>query len=340
MFSLPTLMLLFLIYVRIKVFGYYVPRIARIFQEKPLFIVPRGQPRPEAESVRFRSTDGLTLNGCYYKGEGDRRGVILFGLEFGSDCWSCWSYCERLVANGFDVFAFETRNQGKSDSVPDYEPLQWVTDAEVRDTEAAVAYLKKRPDADPRGIGLFGISKGAGAGVLVAAQDPYIRCCVTDGMFATATTLYPYMLQWFTIYNTYYPPVLIPDSALRMAARCSLRYVERERGCRFPYLEKAMPRLVPRPILMIHGGQDTYIKPEMARALYDLAGEPKEFWLVEKAKHNQALSVAGEMYHQRVLRFFEKYLAEDTTSPFLAENDKGTEATRQDAMSCEPALGH
>jgi fermentation-respiration switch protein FrsA (DUF1100 family) len=67
-----------------------------------------------------------------------------------------------------------------------------------------------------------------------------------------------------------------------------------------------MPR---RPLLMIHGGADTYIKPEMARALYELAPGPKEFWLVEGAKHNQALQLAPEEYHQRVLAFFNRHLA-------------------------------
>src|SRR5262245_53111354 len=113
MCSTPVLAVLFVLYVRTKVLGYYVPRIARIFQEKPLFIVQRGQHRTEADIVRFRTADGLTLRGCYFKGQGRRRGVILFGLEFGSDCWSCWSYCERLVAAGFDVFTYEPRNQGE-----------------------------------------------------------------------------------------------------------------------------------------------------------------------------------------------------------------------------------
>ena len=56
---------------------------------------------------------------------------------------------------------------------------------------------------------------------------------------------------------------------------------------------------------MIHGEGDTYIKPEMAKALFERARGPKELWIVPKAKHNQALSVAGDEYHRarrRVLR--------------------------------------
>jgi pimeloyl-ACP methyl ester carboxylesterase len=304
---------LFLILLYIYLRWKYLPFIVRIFQEKPLFVIPRGQPSPEAESVRFPTSEGLMLSGCYLRTARPRRGVILFGLEFGSDCWSCRAYCEHLVASGFDVFAFESRNQGSSDRLAGYEPLQWVTDYEVRDVQAALAYLKGRPDADPRGVGLFGISKGASAGLITASDDPYVRCFVTDGMFATFTTLVPYMRQWVRIYNqNYAAQELIPMWLYRNFGLAGMGQIERERRCRFPHLEKHLPRLAPRPLLMIHGQADTYIKPDMAGRLYESAQEPKEFWLVEGAKHNQALQVAGEEYRQRVLRFFEQHLAELT----------------------------
>ncbi len=101
----------------------YLHFLIRIFQEKPLFIIPRGQPLAEAERVRFPTSDGLTLTGCYLRSKQPRRGVILFGLEFGSNCWSCRSYCEHLLESGFDVFAFESRNQGTSDCMPGYDPF-------------------------------------------------------------------------------------------------------------------------------------------------------------------------------------------------------------------------
>ena len=110
-------------------------------------------------------------------------------------------YCEHLVASGYRRVRLRVAQPGRQRRQPGYEPLQWVTDFEVRDAQAALAYLKGRPDADPRGVGFFGISKGAGAGLLAAGRDPYVRCFVTDGVFATYTTLVPYMRQWFRIYN-------------------------------------------------------------------------------------------------------------------------------------------
>jgi hypothetical protein len=106
-----------------------------------------------------------------------------------------------------------------------------------------------------------------------------------------------------------------------------IRRTQRERRCRFPHLERYLPCLAPRPLLMIHGMSDTYIKPEMTTRLFTFAREPKELWLVENAKHNYALQVAGEEYRQRVLRFFETHLAEKTTTTTNNTNNTNKEET-------------
>jgi dipeptidyl aminopeptidase/acylaminoacyl peptidase len=292
----------------------YTPQIVRIFEEKPLFIIPRGKPADGAEEVRILTADDLELSGCYLRTPApERRGVILFGLEFGSNRWSCVSYCEQLLAAGYDVFAFEPRGQGDSDVQPGYEPLQWVTDHDVKDVQAALAYLKRRPDADPRGIGLFGISKGGTAGLIAAATDPYVRCFATDGIFATFPTMVPYMRKWIKIYSKqpHYRLLqwLLPSWFYEWVARSCIALHQQQRACRYLDLEKVMGRLAPRPLLMIHGGADTYIKPEMAEELFARARKPKEFWLVEGAKHNQAIQLAGAEYHRRLIEFFEAHLA-------------------------------
>jgi dipeptidyl aminopeptidase/acylaminoacyl peptidase len=300
----------------------YLDYLVRIFTEKPLFIIPRGEAVTDAEEVTFANADGQRLRGCYLRtSAAERQGVILFGLEFGSTRWASVPYCQFLRAAGFDVFSFEPRSQGESDRQDGYEPLQWVTTYEVRDCQAALAYLRGRPDADPRGIGLFGISKGGGAGLLAATGDSYVRCCVTDGVFAIHTTMLPYMRKWITIYsNRKLIQVLLPDWYYSLVASTALRRVQRERHCRFPHLERRIHRLAPRPLLMIHGGADTYIKPEMAQALFERARGPKELWLVEGAKHNQAFHLANGDYQGRVLAFFEKYLGTRLPAPSPAVN--------------------
>jgi fermentation-respiration switch protein FrsA (DUF1100 family) len=47
----------------------------------------------------------------------------------------------------------------------------------------------------------------------------------------------------------------------------------------------------------------------MARRLFNMAREPKEFWLIPGANHNQGPHVAGQEYSRRVREFFDKYLA-------------------------------
>jgi pimeloyl-ACP methyl ester carboxylesterase len=305
----------------------YLHWMVRIFQERPLFIIPRGKPIADAEDVRFFTDDGLQLAGCYLRARTDRRGVILFGLEYGSNRWSCLPYCENLLEDGYDVFAFELRGQGDSDIQPGYDPMQWVTSFEVLDARAAVKYLKGRPDADPAGIGFFGISRGAGAGLEAAALDPYVRCFVTDGVFATYTTFVPYMRHWYRIYQPSSRQGLMPSWYYGMHGLLALHWVEKERKCRFVHLERALRRLAGRPLLMIHGGDDTYIKPETTRMLFEIAREPKELWIVEGAKHNQALQLNTEEYRRRVLGFFNAHLgkkrASAAESPALAGNHSG-----------------
>lgn len=315
--SVPLGMALWLVGLYYYLSWRYLHFVLRIIQERPLFVIPRGQPVPGAEEVTFPTTNGLTLRGCYLRTSAKRRrGVVLFGLEFGSNRWSCVAYCERLLENGYDIFTFEPRNQGDSDSLPGYEPLQWVSEYEVGDARAALAYLKQRLDADPRGIGFFGISKGGGAGLTAAATDPAVRCVVTDGIFATYSTVLPYMRKWYAIYNNHYIiHGLVPLWYYGLIGLRAVRRLERERHCRFPHLERVIGKLAPRPLLMIHGGADTYIKPDMAEAVFACARQPKEFWMVDGAKHNQALHVAREEYQRRVLEFFDEHLAEKAPPP-------------------------
>ena len=310
LFSVVALVLLHW-YLRI----YYSPIVERIFQEPPIFLVPRGEPGPDAEDVAFPTSNGLKLRGCYLKSRMPlRKGVILFGLEYGSNRWSCSPYCNHLLDAGYDVFAFEPRNQGDSDREPGFETLQWHTDRDLRDARAAVDYLKSRPDADPRGIGFFGISKGAGAGILAAQHDPYIRCAVTDGMFAAYTTTLPYMRHFMTIYNKhYFIQGLLPLWYYGLLAKVAIRRVGDQRGVTYLHLEPAL-RQFRRPLLMIHGGQDNYIRPDMALELFGYAKPPKDFWLIAKANHNRGLEVAGDEYRHRVREFFDRHLGDSTVA--------------------------
>ncbi len=289
----------------------YVEHVLRIFVEKPIFVIPRGERPTDAEDVEFKSRDGFTLRAGYLRTPvPKRKGVIWFGLEYGANRWSCMSYVAHLLDAGYDVFTAELRNQGDSDADPTYEPLQWVTDKDVADCQSAIDYLKKRPDVDQRGVGFYGISKGGGAGIVAAASDPFVRCAITDGAFGTYSVLVPYMRYWFSIYNTHYMlHGMLKPWYYGLVGKDGLKMVGKERGVTYVKVEAAARKFGQRPWLIIHGEKDSYIRPSMAKALYDAAREPKDFWLVPGARHNQALEVAGEEYTRRVREFFDEYLA-------------------------------
>jgi pimeloyl-ACP methyl ester carboxylesterase len=305
--SLATL-LVFVVYLIVR----YTPIIGRIFEEKPMFLPLRVAPRPEGEGVRFRSADGLDLVGTYLPARSHRRaGVLVFCHEFLSDRWSYHPYCDGLRDLGFDLFTFDFRNHGVSASDRVYQPLQWVSDHEVRDLEAALDYLRSRDDRDPAGFGLYGISRGGGAAMVVAAGQPDVWGVITDGAFPTTGTMMPYILRWAQIFVTNrviyallrnYAPYTI-FGLLGWVAR---RRAERRLSCRFPSIEKAVARLSPRPLLMIHGGKDAYIGPDIARRLFDRAGEPKDLWIVPKAKHNRCREVESSAYNDRIEEFFRR----------------------------------
>jgi pimeloyl-ACP methyl ester carboxylesterase len=299
--------------------------IVRIFEERPLFIIPRGTPVEGAECVDIPGANGLKIKGTYIRHyAGERKGVILFGLEFGSDRWASHTYCEGLLQAGYDIFTYEPRNQGESDRDATYEPLQWVTDRDVADLRSAIRYLHSRPDRDPFGIGVFGVSKGGSLALIAAAEDPLVRCVSTDGAFATYTTMIPFMRRWVNIYvRNRNSRAWVPDWFYGLLGLSAIREVERKRQVNFESVERAARRMR-QPLLMIHGGGDTYIKPEMAEAVFKIATKcsPRELWIVDKAKHNQAIQLAGDDYHTRLVEFFDRHLANAGVAGTVAATKK------------------
>jgi uncharacterized protein len=310
----------------------YTPMIDRGFEEKPMFLPLRLAPRDDGEEVRFTTSDGLELAGSYLRARsGSRAGVLVFCHEFLSDRWSYEAYADALRDLGFDIFTFDFRNHGASPSDPVFKPLQWVTDHEVRDLEAALAHLRSRPDHDPAGFVLCGISRGGGTALVVAARQPDVWGLITDGAFPTTGTMISYILRWAEIFvKSRVLYAILRDYAPRdtfpLLGWVGQRRAERRLSCRFPNIEKAAAQLSPRPWLMIHGAKDAYIGPEIAQRLWAEAGEPKELWIVPGAKHNRCREVDPVGYAGRVESFLARY-APRGLPPGDVKADSGSQAT-------------
>jgi fermentation-respiration switch protein FrsA (DUF1100 family) len=67
----------------------------------------------------------------------------------------------------------------------------------------------------------------------------------------------------------------------------------------------------PVPLLIIHGGKDDKIGPEVGRQLYAAAAEPKELLWFDEAGHVNFEEYYPEEYRAGLLAFFGKNLLEE-----------------------------
>jgi carboxymethylenebutenolidase len=156
---------------------------------------PQGSPPPEAQLVTFRAADGAQLHGFIYlpPGPGPYPAVL---WNHGSEKWPGWQpgLAAFYRANGFAFFIPHRRGQGQSSDagpyIMDRQPstLQVVTNGAAsgrtiialheeaaRDVEAALAWLRARPDIDPRRIFMSGVSFGGIQTLLAAERDTGVR---------------------------------------------------------------------------------------------------------------------------------------------------------------------
>lgn len=289
---------------------WYVPAIIRVFGETPWLQPRQFHPVEGAEECQITTADGLVLRANYLKTKArTRKGVVVFAHELGGNRWGAVGYTGPLCEHGFDIFTFDFRNHGTSDALPNYEPMPWLTAYETADLQAAVNYVCSRPDADPRGIGLFGVSRGGNAVLCIAATDPRVRAVVTDGAFPIDAMLKHFIRRFMRIF------VRIPFVADYLPDMCLFSYYQWakfllgvRRRCRFVNVEQACRR-VRQPVFMIHGERDMYIPMKMAETLrHSLSGRSK-LWIVPGVKHNGAVAAMEEVYYRRISRFFQRHLS-------------------------------
>lgn len=280
----------------------------------PLAMGPRDFERIEGERVTFRAFDNLNLCGMFLYGNhgGRPRGMVIFAHEYSSDMYSCARYCRPLLAAGYDVFTFDFRGHGESSGEPGYHPRQWATEREVNDMLGAIAYVEDwlQRQGRPVELGLFGISRGAGAAILASQHNPAIKVLVTDGVFSSDATLEHLMKRWAYIFAKVrfvyenHPPQFWAFLRWLLFREC-----KRKLRCTFPSVKKALKRMPgPMPMLFIHGERDSYIPVEQSHLLHALAPGPKSLWVVPGAKHNQSVVIRPEYYAARTVAFFDQYL--------------------------------
>lgn len=63
-----------------------------------------------------------------------------------------------------------------------------------------------------------------------------------------------------------------------------------------------------KPMLFIHGDNDTFVPTWMVYPLYEAKPQPKALWIAHGSKHADAYGDYKEEYTHRVVEFVEKYM--------------------------------
>ncbi|MEK6239104.1 MAG: alpha/beta hydrolase [Planctomycetales bacterium] len=289
----------------------YLPICARVFTEIPWMKAKAEPPLDPAEECEFTTEDGVTLRGSYLATPAAQRlGTVVYCHELTGDRWGAVPYLESVWREGFDVFAFDFRNHGASDSVPDYLPLPYTTEYELLDVKAAVDFVAERQNGSDSKLALMGVSRGGTTALSWAARDARIHAVVTDGAFPLVPTLNCYLRRYCRIF-TFLGPIVdwLPEWWASWHMGWTVRHVQRVRTLQFVRLEW-MVHQIQQPVMMVHGARDNYIPLSAAETISRKLRNLKEMWVVPKAKHNRAIYVAGDEYLPKLAAFLRENLAE------------------------------
>ena len=178
-------------------------------------------------------SDGLTLAGWYAPSR-NRAAVIVFPGRVGPV-----AHARMLTRHGYGVLMLDRRGEGESDG--DYNARGWGGEP---DLEAAIAYLARRPDVDAERIGGLGLSVGGELLLQTAARDRRLRAVVSEGAG--------------------HPVPERPDADPGRPQGAALALADDHETAAGvvlanrrppPGLVDAIPRIAPRPVLLISAGR-------------------------------------------------------------------------------------
>jgi fermentation-respiration switch protein FrsA (DUF1100 family) len=256
------------------------------------------QPRPEAfglayEDVSFVTEDGVGLKGWFIPPSGPERAALIVNPGHGDHRGKAITATAMLASHGYGVLSFDWRAVGESGG-----DFATVGLDETLDVAAAVDWLARRPEVDPRRIG--GLSRSAGAAALIraAADDPRIAAVVAETTFSTLEDMVRTGVEAKTGLPAFpFAPLIV-------------RFSEWETGRRIADNRPVdvIGRISSRPVLIIRGGRDIWVPADNADKLYAAAGDPKELWDAPEAEHAVVEKAYPEEYEQRLVAFFDRYL--------------------------------
>ncbi|MDR1463234.1 MAG: alpha/beta hydrolase [Azoarcus sp.] len=232
------------------------------------------------ENVYFSSADGTRLHGWFIPALGETRGVILHVHGNAGKLQDHLHGILWLPQEHYAVFTFDYRGYGLSD---DKDPTPKDL---MEDTQAAITYLKNRPEPGAQKPLILAKSIGGNNAVAAVANGSgdSIAGIVLDATF------YSYK----SIANDKFPGAgfLVSD---QYSASQFIR------------------QLAPIPLFFLHGDRDSVIPWQHSQKLFKAAGYPKQIRIIPNAGHLSALDDPD--IQKEVLKFFTDSLHGEKSVP-------------------------
>lgn len=231
----------------------------------------------KAEDVFFEAGDGVKLHGWFVSAEGAAATLLWFHGNAGNITHRLDNIL-RLRPLNLNIFIFDYRGYGKSGGEPDEQGI-------YLDSLAAYETLVRDKNISPESLFLFGRSLGGICAVEVASQRPAAGL-ILESVFTSAK-----------------------DMARKMLPFLPLGYFIKSK---FDAIGKVPTLEIPK--LFLHGTEDNIVPYRLGRKLFEAAANPKEFYDIVGAGHNDTYIIGGKAYFDALDRFIKQTLAASLTT--------------------------
>ncbi len=251
-----------------------------------------------AEEITFPPFHGDHLVRGMYLARQDATTTILISPGYRRTFLDVLGMGKHLWAAGHNVLIFEYYGHGAVVGVPITLGYR-----EVNDFLGAVSYARRR--APQTKIGALGYSMGGAVSIMGSAQTPEVLAVVADSAFAS---------HWSAVEMAILQTLHLPPTAFTLAMNLLRRITDIvllwRAGYHFHQVEpwREITRLAPRPVLLIHGLNDTVVHPDDSVQLYQAAGKPRVLWHLPGTEHGKAYFTDPQAYITRITTFFDRSL--------------------------------